>query len=52
VIPTLSQNVIVIPGHGAVSNLDDQRTFVKMLKETRVVVDQLVKQGRTLDQLK
>jgi cyclase len=52
VIPTFFPNVIVIPGHGVVSNLDDLRTFVKMLKETRAVVDQLVKQGRTLDQLK
>lgn len=52
VIPTLSPDVKVIPGHGVVSNLDDVRTFVKMLKETRAVVDQGVKQGKTLDQLK
>jgi cyclase len=52
VIPTLPPDVKVIPGHGVVSNLDDVRTFVKMLKETRAVVDQGVKQGKTLDQLK
>jgi glyoxylase-like metal-dependent hydrolase (beta-lactamase superfamily II) len=51
-IPTLPPDVIVIPGHGVVSNLDDVRTFVKMLKETRAVVDRGVKQGKTLDQLK
>jgi len=50
-IPTLPPDVIVIPGHGVVSNLDDVRTFVKMLKETRAVVDRGVKQGKTLDQL-
>ena len=43
--------MIVIPGHGVVSNLDDVRAFVKMLKETRAVVDRGVKQGKTLDQL-
>jgi cyclase len=52
VIPTLSPDVKVIPGHGVISNLDDMRTFVKMLKETRAVVDRGVKQGKTLDQLK
>jgi cyclase len=51
-IPTFRPDVIVIPGHGVVSNLDDVRIFVKMLKETRAVVDQGVKQGKTLDQLK
>jgi cyclase len=51
-IPALPPDVIVIPGHGVVSNLDDVRTFVKMLKETRAVVDRGVKQGKTLDQLK
>ena len=30
----LPSDVKVIPGHGAVSNLDDVREFVKMLKET------------------
>jgi cyclase len=52
VIPTLPPDVKVIPGHGVLSNLDDVRTFVKMLKETRAVVDQGVKQGKTLGQLK
>jgi cyclase len=51
-IPTLPPDVRVIPGHGVLSNLDDVRTFVKMLKETRAVVDRGVKQGKTLDQLK
>jgi cyclase len=51
-IPTLPPDVVVIPGHGVVSNLDDVRTFVKMLKETRAVVDRGIKRGKTLDQLK
>ena len=51
-IPQLPHDVKVIPGHGPISNLDDVRTYVKMLKETLAVVEQGVKQGKTLDQLK
>src|SRR5207245_3452841 len=34
----LPADVKVIPGHGALSNLDDVRAFVKMLRETSAVV--------------
>ena len=52
VVPKLPPDVKVIPGHGAVSNLDDVRAYVKMLKETRAAVEKGVQQGKTLDQLK
>lgn len=52
VIPKLPPDVKVIPGHGAVSNLDDVRDYVKMLKETRAAVQAGIQQGKTLDQLK
>jgi cyclase len=52
VIPKLPPDVKVIPGHGNISNLDDVREYVKMLVETRAVVEKGVKQGKTLDQLK
>ena len=52
VVPKLPADVKVIPGHGNVSNLDDVREYVKMLDETRAVVEKGVKQGKTLDQLK
>jgi len=52
VLPKLPADVKVIPGHGAVSNLDDVRDYVKMLKETRAAVEKGVKSGKTLDQLK
>ena len=42
----------VIPGHGAVGNLDDVRAYVTMLKETFAVVQKGVQQGKTLEQLK
>jgi glyoxylase-like metal-dependent hydrolase (beta-lactamase superfamily II) len=51
-VAKLPPDVKVIPGHGNVSNLDDIRDYVKMLVDTRAVVEQGVKQGKSLDQLK
>ena len=48
----LPPDVNVIPGHGPLSNLDDVRRFITMLKETLAVVEKGIKQGKTLDQLK
>jgi cyclase len=48
----LPADVKVIPGHGPVSNLDDVRRYVTMLKDTRAVVEKGVRAGKTLDQLK
>jgi glyoxylase-like metal-dependent hydrolase (beta-lactamase superfamily II) len=52
IIPKLPADVKVIPGHGPISNLDDVRTYIKMVKGTLAVVEQGIKQGRSLDQLK
>lgn len=52
VIAKLPADVKVIPGHGAVSNLRDVRKFVDMLKQTRGVVGDAIKAGKTLDQMK
>jgi len=38
----LPADVKVIPGHGALSNLDDVRSFVKMLKETSALVQKAI----------
>ncbi|HEX3321727.1 MAG TPA: MBL fold metallo-hydrolase [Terriglobales bacterium] len=51
-IAKLPPDVKVIPGHGPVSNLDDVRAYVKMLKDTRDVVTSALNQGKTLDQMK
>ena len=48
----LPKDVKVIPGHGALATLDDVRAFVKLLKDTRAVVEKEVKAGKTLEQLK
>ena len=52
VIAQLPGDVKVIPGHGALSNLDDVRNFVKMLKDTRQAVQKALEQGMTLEQMK
>jgi cyclase len=48
----LPADVKVIPGHGALSNLDDVREFTKMLKETSAVVQKALDAHKTLDQMK
>ncbi|HZS71038.1 MAG TPA: MBL fold metallo-hydrolase [Candidatus Acidoferrum sp.] len=48
----LPPDVKVIPGHGALSNLDDVRAFVTMLKETSAAVQTGINQHKTLDQMK
>ncbi len=48
----LPADVNVIPGHGALSNLDDVRAYTKMLKETSAVVEKALGEHKTLDQMK
>ena len=48
----LPPDVKVIPGHGAISNLDDVRTFVQMLKETSAVVQKAIDEHKTVEQMK
>jgi glyoxylase-like metal-dependent hydrolase (beta-lactamase superfamily II) len=47
-----SADVKIIPGHGPLSTVADARKFVDMLKETRGLVADAVKQGKTPDQMK
>jgi glyoxylase-like metal-dependent hydrolase (beta-lactamase superfamily II) len=51
-IADLPADVKVIPGHGPLSRLDDVRAYVKMLRETKAVVEKALAQGKTLDQMK
>jgi cyclase len=48
----LPTDVKVIPGHGALSNLDDVREFVKMLKDTSGAVQKALYEHKTLEQMK
>jgi glyoxylase-like metal-dependent hydrolase (beta-lactamase superfamily II) len=51
-IVMLPPDVKVIPGHGTLSNLDDVRAFVKMLKETSAVMQTAIDRHQTLEQMK
>jgi cyclase len=47
----LPSDVKVIPGHGALSNLDDVRAFVTMLKETSAAVQKGIDEHKTAVQM-
>jgi glyoxylase-like metal-dependent hydrolase (beta-lactamase superfamily II) len=51
-IAQLPADVKIIPGHGPVSNLDDVRAYVKMLKETRAAVQDALDKKMTLAEMK
>ena len=48
----LPADVKVIPGHGALSNLDDVRAYTKMLKETSAAVQKALNDKKSLEQMK
>lgn len=52
VIPMLPPDVKVIPGHGQLSNLDEVREYIQMLKGTTAAVETAIKKGSTLEQMK
>jgi glyoxylase-like metal-dependent hydrolase (beta-lactamase superfamily II) len=51
-IEQLPSDVKVIPGHGALSSLEDIRAFVRMLEETSAVVEKAIAAGKTVEQMK
>jgi cyclase len=52
VLSMLSPDAKIIPGHGPLSNRDDLRKFIDMLKDTRALVTDGMKQGKTIQQMK
>ena len=52
VIAQVPLDVKIIPGHGPVSNLDDVRAYLIMLKATRDAVQKALAEKQTLDQMK
>lgn len=52
VLEQVPADVKIIPGHGPVSGVTDVRAYLDMLKGTREVVAQAIKDGKTLDQMK
>ena len=51
-IAQLPADVKVIPGHGALSNLDDVRSYIQMLKDTTAAVQKAMAAHKTLDEMK
>jgi len=52
VVAVLPPDVKVIPGHGEISNLDEVREYITMLKGTTAAVEAALKKGSALDQMK
>jgi glyoxylase-like metal-dependent hydrolase (beta-lactamase superfamily II) len=52
VIGQVPADVKIIPGHGPISSVTDVRAYLDMLKATREVVANAIKDGKTLDQMK
>jgi hypothetical protein len=52
VISQVPSDVKIIPGHGAISSVEDVRKYLEMLKGTRDVVEKALQQGQTLDQMR
>lgn len=51
-LPKLPADVKIIPGHGALSNLQDLKNYVQMLKETFAAVEKAKASGMSLEQMK
>jgi glyoxylase-like metal-dependent hydrolase (beta-lactamase superfamily II) len=52
VIPELPKDAKIIPGHGALSSVEDVAKFAKTLEEIVATVDAASKHGQTLEQMK
>lgn len=52
IIAQLPADVKIIPGHGALSNLDDLKSYHRMLMTTTDIVRRQIKAGKTLAQIK
>ena len=52
VVAVLPADVKVIPGHGQLSNLEEVRDYITMLKGTSAAVQAAIKSGKTVDQMK
>src|SRR5262249_3241945 len=52
VLSMTSPDVKIIPGHGAISSPADLRKFIDLLKDTRALVAQAVKDGKSVEEMK
>ena len=52
VLRMIPRDAKIIPGHGPLSSTADMQKFVEFLKETRALVADAVKEGKTIQQMK
>ena len=52
IIDSLPADVKIIPGHGALSTIDDLKIYHTMLKETTAAITQMMRDGKSLDEIK
>jgi cyclase len=52
IIPKLAADVKIIPGHGAISTVEDLKLYHRMLLETAAIVQGKMKAGKTVEQIK
>ncbi|RPJ66810.1 MBL fold metallo-hydrolase [Alteromonas sediminis] len=50
-IDKISDQTVIIAGHGKIANKGDFQTFLAMIKETNAFVDGLKAEGKTVDQI-
>lgn len=48
----ITDDTVIIPGHGPLASKKDYRAFLAMLKETKAEIDTMKQQGMTLDEAK
>jgi len=51
-ITKIPEGAKLIPGHGPISNIDDLKSYHRMLQQTTEIVRQKITAGKTLDQIK
>lgn len=52
IIAMVPADTTIVPGHGPLATVDDMKTYHRMLKETTANVAKMIKDGKTLDQIK
>lgn len=52
IIEKLPDDVKIIPGHGTISTLDDLKAYHRMLVSTSALIQQQIKAGKSLDEVK
>jgi cyclase len=52
VINNIPADAKVVPGHGDLATVSDLKDYLTMLKETTALVEEGIKKGKTLDQMK